>query len=478
MSRQNTEKPRRAKIGSVNQPPTPASPADKEPTGSPISAASERATPGNTATADATDTGMLSLIMSKLDTLTVEIRDVKSEVGGLKTGLNEVNQRVQDVGNTTSSMDSKIQAELREIKCVLEKTKTELDSSNMRLGMTEQLLAASYSANMSLSQRITKLENKNRQCNILIDGLVETEGEDILKCVLDIATQICPGKITQDSFAAIYRLGRRDNGNQGRRRPRVVLSCFKDVRTRNMFYYARTKLKDHDQLKGIYLNDDVTPETKRARDELRSVANLARSAGASVRVHDDGIVLDGTKFRLFETDTLPDKFSLSKAKTLSTARGIFFHSKSSFLSNFYHSPIWADNQAYPTAEHRYQAHKCRITGEMTTLRKVLAAPTAIEAKHLADQIPENAEWRSKRLDIMKSVIDEKFTQNHDIAKLLLNTGEEKLYEATTNNYFGIGATLHSKDVRDMSFRGLNKLGELLQAKRSELRSATVQQVPE
>ena len=40
-----------------------------------------------------------------------------------------------------------------------------------------------------------------------------------------------------------------------------------------------------------------------------------------------------------------------------------------------------------------------------------------------------------------------------------------------NAHFGIGATLHRKEVRDMTFKGLNKLGELLQSKRETLQAA-------
>lgn len=475
MNNQSADKTKRAKIGNIGNLTMPSTGG---PASSPSPTAAERAAPVNTTTT--TREGMLSQIMTKLDLLSGEIKDIKTEVGSLTSELGEVKNGVQEGNNATNAMDSKIEMELKEIKSVLDRTKMELDSSERRLGMTEQLLAASSSANMTLSRRITQLENKARQNNVMIDGLVEKEGEDILRIVLDVANQICPGKITQESFTAIYRLGKRMTPNRNlERRPRVVMTCFKDVRTRNMFYFARMRLKDHEQLRGIYLNDDVTAETKRARDEFRSVANLARSEGAAVRIHDDGIVLDGTKYRLFEADSLPDKFSLAKAKTVTMAGGVFFHSENSFLSNFYHAPIWVDKQAYPTAEHRYQAHKCRIVDDMTSLRKVLAAPTPIEAKHIADQIPDNAEWRSKRLDIMKSVIDEKFAQNPELANLLLGTGKSKLFEATSNNYFGIGATLHSKDVRDMTFKGLNKLGELLQAKRSDLRLInTAQQATE
>lgn len=419
---------------------------------------------------------MLSKILSKLDNMTEDIKVMRGEMHDIKEELCGVKLGIDDVKTLANNLDAKFERELTEVKTTLTKTQEELDSNKHRLASAEQRLAASNSAYKTLSLRITHMENKGRMCNVIIEGMQETDGEDIRQTVLNIASQICPGKVHQDSFQAIHRLGKRNqtNDRNAARRHRATMVVFKDVRTRNSFYFARTKLKSLDQLKGIYLNDDVTVETKRARDEYRSVANLARNAGALVRVHDDGLVLDGVKYKLFEPESLPKEYSLEKAKTLHTVNGLFFHSESSFLSNFYPSTIWADGLAFPTAEHRFQAQKCKLAGELTTMKRVIAAPTPLDAKKIADTIVDNAEWRSKREHVMKQIIDEKFEQNKELAKMLIGTGSAKLHEATSHNYFGIGATLHSREVRDMSFKGLNKLGEILQTKRNEL-SASVSQ---
>lgn len=427
-------------------------------------------------TADNTgpNTDILQRILGKLEALTDSVKEIRQDGNNLKQDIVEVKEGIAGVQAATKNMEAGLETKLTEMNRVLSKTKEELVYSRRKQAMSEQMLAASNSAYKSLSLRITQMENKSRQCNVMVDGLPETEGEDLRQKIIDLAERICPSKVTRDSFMAIHRLGKQtySAGRPNAKRARVVMVIFKDITTRNSFYFARMQLKSIDQLKGIYLSDDVTIETRRAREEYRSVANIARSAGVNVRVHDDGLVLDGTKYKLFEADSLPAEYSLAKAKTVKTAQGIFFHSENSFLSNFYASPIWVDDIAFPTAEHRYQSQKCKMAGDLRAMKRVITAATPLDAKKIADMVPENAEWRSKREGIMKSTIDEKFSQNEDIAKLLVNTGDAKLYEATMNSYFGIGATLHSREVRDLSFKGLNKLGEILQAKRSEI-AATV-----
>ena len=71
---------------------------------------------------------------------------------------------------------------------------------------------------------------------------------------------------------------------------------------------------------------------------------------------------------------------------------------------------------------------------------------------------------------MEITINLKYDQNPHLAKKLLDTKDKKLNEATRNTFFGIGVTLNSKALRDRAYGGQNKLGEILENKRSELRN--------
>ena len=461
MSRSQSEKSRKTKAGNLAQ-PTPQEERETE-----GGAMAERGA-GEAANTDGDKLSQILSKMNNLDGIKTSIGELREDMDEIKKELVAVKGGIGEVNGVTASMDAKLDKELSEIRIVLKTTKEELASNRIKLAITTQQLAASKRAHQALAVRVTSLENRSRQCNVIMDGIMESDGENLRDIVMDIGNQICPGAVKIEEVTGAYRIGKRVLTGGRAKRTRPIMVNFRDVRTRNAFYYARTKLKDNGELKGIYLNDDVTIETKRARDDLRSVANMARSAGANVRVHDDGIVLNGTKYRLFETETLPAEFALSKAKTVRSENGIFFHSESSFLSNFYPSTVWADEYAYPTAEHCYQAAKCKMAGDLDLMKRVQTAQSPLEAKKMADTVQDSADWNNKRDTVMREIIDAKFEQSSELAKRLIDTGEAKLYEATMNTHFGIGATLHSKEVRDMSFKGLNKLGELLQAKRDDL----------
>ena len=341
----------------------------------------------------------------------------------------------------------------------------------------QELLMVQH-ANKVLMDKVNELENRSKLCNIKMEGKVEDEREDLKTYIAELIEFISPEGVTVADVESISRIGKVGRPslqhNTGQRngqrptKPRSIMVIFKSVQARNAIYYRRVKLNKSERYAGIYLNDDVTTATRKNRDDFRSVAALARSVGSEVRVHDDGIVIDGKKFR--HTDPLPDKYSLDKAKTVNIQGDLYFHSEHSFLSNFYPSPICEGGIMYPSAEHYFQASKCKALNDTDRLTRVLKAQTPLEAKQIADQIPETAEWRGGRETLLKAVIDSKFEQNTELADKLIGTGSARLMEATNNTFYGIGATLHSRALRDRSYSGLNVLGQVLAAKRDSLKT--------
>ena len=150
---------------------------------------------------------------------------------------------------------------------------------------------------------------------------------------------------------------------------------------------------------------------------------------------------------------------------------IYFSSEASFLSNFAPSPIIEGDIIYQKAEHMYQAYKCRQARAFDKLKLVIAAPTPLDAKKLADTIGDTPEWRKDRDIVMEKVVSEKFDQNPNLSDLLIKTGNKKLNEATHNDHFGIGVTVNAREIKDKSYRGTNKLGIILANKRASIKAA-------
>ena len=113
--------------------------------------------------------------------------------------------------------------------------------------------------------------------------------------------------------------------------------------------------------------------------------------------------------------------------------------------------------------------KCKAANDLSTADRIIAASTALDAKKLGDNVRETPEWRLNRDKILEEVVTNKFEQNENLKKELLLTGEKRLYEATASQHFGIGAGLHSREVRDGTHSGENVLGTILETIRNKWR---------
>lgn len=430
------------------------------------------------------DSSHLSGVEAKLNRILVRLDGLESGVATLKEAVSATNDSVNDtnalVSNTSDSVTTIVadgasfrtgyDADIARLTGLLEETRRDRDSERRQNLIVSAQLASAVESNRRLEAQLNTLENRSRVRNIRLDGKQEVEGEDLFKYVADIANKIGVNSLARGDIAAVYRIGSWLSDGRARLRPRTIMIVFSNENARNRLFFARTKLKNVDWLRGVYLNDDVTVVTRKQREDYRSVAALARSLHADVRVHTDGILLDGVKYRLTESHTLPAKFSVERAKTVEEGGELYFSSEYSFLSNFSPSPIVVGDTVFHTAEHMYQSLKCKHSGDEQLKDRIIVAPTPLEAKRLADGVKESPEWRANRDAVMTRVIQEKFAQNPHLAAKLMKTGDRKLNEATRNDHFGIGVNLHAREISDKSYRGTNMLGNILMAQRDLLRT--------
>lgn len=128
-----------------------------------------------------------------------------------------------------------------------------------------------------------------------------------------------------------------------------------------------------------------------------------------------------------------------------------------WLSNFWPSKVMLDGEEYPTVEHAYQAAKSLKTEEREQVRK---AYTPGFAKKIGQQIKLRNDWNEVKLEIMLSLLREKF-KDKELRKALLNTGRKELIEgnAWQDTFWGV-----------CNGKGLNHLGKLLMQVREEIKN--------
>lgn len=130
-----------------------------------------------------------------------------------------------------------------------------------------------------------------------------------------------------------------------------------------------------------------------------------------------------------------------------------------WLSNFHVCDVHYEGILYPSSEHAYQAAK----SDSPNIRKTIAAlPTPASAKRFGGVVLINPEdWDKQKRNVMKKILEAKFSQNPDLRQKLIETGPMTLLEETNwwkDFYWGV-----------CNNWGENHLGFLLMELRSKLK---------
>lgn len=131
-----------------------------------------------------------------------------------------------------------------------------------------------------------------------------------------------------------------------------------------------------------------------------------------------------------------------------------------FLSNFHPAPFVWDNIMWKNSEAAYQAAKSADRGVQL---RIASLATPGEAKRVGRLIEMRPDWEEIKLGMMYDIVLEKFKQNPDLLKKLLDTGDAQLVEGNNwhDTFWGV--------CPPESDNGKNHLGRILMKIRKELK---------
>jgi ribA/ribD-fused uncharacterized protein len=133
------------------------------------------------------------------------------------------------------------------------------------------------------------------------------------------------------------------------------------------------------------------------------------------------------------------------------------------LNNWSAHAVMIDNQHFSTVEHGFHYYKFVETAP-DVAQKILAAPSPWAAMQIERQHKDKrrSDWQDVKVGIMTKLVRAKAEQNEDFAACLLATGDKHLVENSPwDDFWGVGST----------GKGLNKMGEILEQIRSQLRAS-------
>lgn len=265
-----------------------------------------------------------------------------------------------------------------------------------------------------------------------------------------------------DDIDVAYRVGRKGSG------PRPILVKFVKEQTRNEVNRRRSNLKDSDETKTLFLNEDLPAKTNQQRAELRCIVEHAKSKKVHAKSMGNRISIDNKVYSHRDIDKLPQGLKISDAKTVDTVKGLAFQSEYAFLSNFYPAPIKYNGINFPTAEHAYQFTRATFLGKHDTSYDIRVAKRPQVAKREGAKLLSTREWDSTKVNTMREIVFSKFAQNPNLQPQLLATGDRPLLEATYDSFWGCGLPLSARQLRQGEWHGRNQLGLLLMECRAEI----------
>lgn len=143
-----------------------------------------------------------------------------------------------------------------------------------------------------------------------------------------------------------------------------------------------------------------------------------------------------------------------------------------FLSNWYLSKFTVDGVTFSSMEQYMMYKKARLFQDTETAYEILSIQDVKQIKALGRQVKnyDDIIWNGRRQVIIYQGLLEKFCQNQELKKMLLETGNDILAEcAVRDRIWGIGLSITDEKRFSLSlWRGQNLLGFALMEVRDKI----------
>ena len=145
-----------------------------------------------------------------------------------------------------------------------------------------------------------------------------------------------------------------------------------------------------------------------------------------------------------------------------------------FLSNWYLSEFTLDGITFSSMEQYMMYQKAVLFEDADVAEQIVETDDVVIIKELGRKVSGyiDSVWNGMRQVIIYKGLLEKFRQNEDLGKALLNTGNNILAEcAVKDRIWGIGLSMTDERRNDINaWNGQNLLGYSLMLVRDELRN--------
>ena len=398
------------------------------------------------------DSANIEKILSKLDNLDVKIDSTK----------NHLSDRI----DSSTTQTENLAKDCAKVKAESVGIKTQMTVHGLRLS--------------ELEARIEQLEREKRKTSLVIDGIKETEDEDVAETVEEVFADLGVDYNTRVCIN-IYRRGRKQNKDQIRAateatgqspRPRPIIVVFLRHTEKSQIFQKLKNLKGNDKWKNVYFNDDFTEIQATEQRDLRSLVAYAKKIGKEASIRAGAFWYQGRKYLYHDLHRLPAELSLLKAKTLHILEdtAILFQSPHTPLSNLFPCNLVFRGECFLSSEGAFQYHRALTSGYEKEAIQIKAERNPYKAKSQGGLIRATQEWDRICEELMEEILVAKFTMIEYCREFLLETGERRLLEGTGDKKWGCGVPLSKYWLATLKYPGKNILGLLLENIRATIRT--------
>ena len=326
-------------------------------------------------------------------------------------------------------------------------------------------------------QQSNSSENYSRRNNIVVRGIVETDNETNEKCEEEIKSFLLNKlSLSAESVSALriercHRMGGKGRGAaQQHKRPIIVR--FGGYKDKSIVWVRRSQLTGRE----YSISENYSRGTEYNRQKLYPIFKKAKHIDRYKKVHlnKDILVLDDQRYNVDSIGTLPAdvhprRFSEKRNHTHLLVGGI--HSEFQPLSNWYPCKVQFKGHTFNSSEQAYQWGKADFCQDDAAASKLLFTTSPSDAKDLGSEIKglRDTDWDQKKNGIMEEILRNKFRDNKDLKKQLLDTKDIILAEASRDRHWAVGLPINSADLFiTKKWTGHNWLGRILASVRTEM----------
>ena len=234
-------------------------------------------------------------------------------------------------------------------------------------------------------ERLTSLENKSLECNLIFRGMEEPANKTIdslREKIYWLLADTVDNPVASERLAAAKSLGIyqcRRLGWANPVRPRPISGEFENKNSADAVYGQRFYFAS-----GVFVDREFNLETEKSRRTLRPILRAAKQKPEfqfKSRMEGSKLVIDGKHYGVNDLDKLPQKLSPLEVTTKSDNDTIGFFGELCPFSNFYSSQFNHNGIDYHSGEQLIQHQKALHCGDMATAGRILATKQQLPANN-------------------------------------------------------------------------------------------------